>query len=232
MFQKLSILGILAAAAVAAGHYVLFALRAGGPDKSGSPPIKRFSLWERFLLVLTMGSLLALAATGFYAAVCGEAMHGYLLMLHVTFAPPFILGLLGLVVTWAHDSRYESFDLTWVCGLGCLKCGRDLPAGRFDVPQKTYFWLLAAAGVVLTLTAVLSMMPLAGTYWQGMLYESHRYTALVLLMATIVHLYVCTLARPGAWWAILTGNVRLNWAKRYHSLWAREHMPEDLVKSE
>ena len=204
MFQKLSILGILAAAAVAAGHYVLFALRAGGPDKSGSPPIKRFSLWERFLLVLTMGSLLALAATGFYAAVCGEAMHGYLLMLHVTFAPPFILGLLGL---------------------------RDLPAGRFDVPQKTYFWLLAAAGVVLTLTAVLSMMPLAGTYWQGMLYESHRYTALVLLMATIVHLYVCTLARPGAWWAILTGNVRLNWAKRYHSLWAREHMPEDLVKS-
>ena len=40
MFQKLSILGILAAAAVAAGHYVLFALRAGGPDKSGSPPMR------------------------------------------------------------------------------------------------------------------------------------------------------------------------------------------------
>jgi formate dehydrogenase gamma subunit len=232
MFQKLSIIGILAAAAAAGGHFVLFALRTGGPDKSGSPLVKRMTLWERFILVVTFGSLLALAATGFFAAVQGVAMSGYLLMLHVTFAPPFILGLLATVATWAHDSRYESHDLTWVMRRGCLKCGRDLPAGRFDPPQKTYLWILAAAGIVLSLTAALSMVYLADTTWQGLLYEIHRYTALGLVVVTILHLYYCTLAKPGAWWVLLTGNVRLNWAKRYHPLWAKEFMPEEIVPSE
>jgi len=212
-------------------HYLLFALRAGGPDKAGSPLIKRFTLWERFVLAATMVCLAGLVVTGFAAAVCGQLISGYLLMLHMTFAPPFILGLLGLVVTWAHDCRFEAHDLQWALGMGCLRCGKDSPAGKFDVGQKGYFWLLAVLGVVLILSAAFSMVPLFGTNGQELLFEIHRYAGLVLLMATIVHMYNCTLARPGAWLSLLTGQVRLNWAKRYHSVWASKFMPEDLVEA-
>lgn len=219
-FRLISIVGVLLAAGAAAAHYLLFALRAPGAERGSSPRIKRFTLWERLLMLVTFGCLACLALTGFFGVFCG-GLHGYVLMLHVTFAPPFIMGMLALVLTWAHEHRFEPHDMQWLSGHGCLKCGHHIEAGKFDLPQKIYFWCLAILTVVLIVSSVGSMLPLAGTEWQVLLADVHRWAALVLLMATIVHLYNRTLARPGAWLSWLTGTVRLNWAKRYHQRWAR-----------
>ena len=165
-FRLISALGLLVAGGVVAAHYLVFALRAPKADPSGSPLIKRFSLWERFVMLMTFGPLACLALTGFIAVFLGKPMHGYLLMLHVTFAPPFILGLLALVLTWAHEHSFQPHDMMWLTGHGCLKCGHDIEAGKFDLPQKIYFWVLAVLSVVLILSSVCSMLPLAA-YFEG-----------------------------------------------------------------
>jgi hypothetical protein len=48
------------------------------------------------------------------------------------------------------------------------------------------FWLFAAAGFLLTLTALLPMLPLLRTAGQKLLFELHRYSALVSAVAAIV----------------------------------------------
>jgi formate dehydrogenase subunit gamma len=225
-FKVIALIGLGAAAALAVAHWVLFALRAPKAAKGPSPKVKRFTPWERLIMLATTFCLGALGGTGFYAALRGEPLHGWLLMAHVTFAPPFILGLLALVVIWAEEHRFEPHDMAWLRGHGCLCCGHDIPAGKFDLPQKVYFWLLATIGVLLTLSAVGSMLPLAGTDGQVLLYEIHRWSALLLAMAAILQAYNRALARPGARLVWLTGSVRLNWAKRYHQLWAQQVAPE------
>ena len=220
MFRPLSILGILAALGVVVLHYVFCARRAPKPDKSGSEPVQRLSLWERLIVVATFGTGACLAVTGFWAVFAGTGLHGYMLMAHVTFAPPFILSLLAMVITWADDSSFQPHDLVWAKGKGCLCCGSALPAGKFDLAQKVYLWLTAGLGVILTLSAVLCMTPLVGPWGQVLMVKVHKCAALAWVMITIVHVYNRTLARPGQWTVLLTGKVRMNWARQYHSLWA------------
>jgi cytochrome b subunit of formate dehydrogenase len=38
-------------------------------------------------------------------------------------------------------------------------------------------------------------------------------------MATIVHTYRTTVAKPGTWRALLSGRVSARWARVHHSLW-------------
>ncbi|MGZ5556517.1 MAG: hypothetical protein ACXWIA_12095, partial [Candidatus Aminicenantales bacterium] len=48
------------------------------------------------------------------------------------------------------------------------------------------FWLFAAAGFLLTLSALLPMLPLLRTGGQRFMFEFHRYSALVSAMAAMV----------------------------------------------
>jgi len=218
MFRILAIIAICGAVAVAAVHFLLVGLRRLGLEV-GPPEVRRLSLWERLVHALTMLSFLVLAVTGFLASLAGHRMTGYSLMLHCTAAPAFIIGLAFMTLTWAEDCRYARHDLDWLRACPCLKREEGAPAGRFDAAQKTFFWLVALLGIPVALSSVLSMFPLAGTTGQELLYETHRYSALLLVMVTIVHTYNQTLGRPGTWRALLSGKVGANWAKRYHPLW-------------
>ena len=48
------------------------------------------------------------------------------------------------------------------------------------------FWIFAAAGFLLTLSAVLPMLPLLRTPGQKFMFEFHRYSALASLLAAMV----------------------------------------------
>ena len=168
-------------------------------------------------------SFLVQAGTGFWAAVfSGQKMTGYVLMTHVTFGGILAASLVAAVVTWAEDHRFAAGDGKWIRRLGGYWTGRDgLPAGRFDAGQKVCFWLTAAIGVVVVVTPPLCMLELFGTGGQEMLYEIHRYCALVLAIVVIKHAYLTTLAASSAFWSMISGNVSTNWASRYHPNWVR-----------
>jgi cytochrome b subunit of formate dehydrogenase len=66
---------------------------------------------------------------------------------------------------------------------------------------------------------LLSMVPVLGTASQHLMYQVHRWSTLVLVVATIWHAYATTLAKPGALGALVSGYVTEGWVKRFHPLW-------------
>jgi formate dehydrogenase subunit gamma len=220
LFQLASIVGLGGTVALAAVHYLVFQPRLD-PPAAAPRDLKRYSRWERLVHAVTMVGFLVLLVTSFVPALLGRPLRdfGYLLMLHTSASSLFFVGLLAMVLVWAEDCRFKKHDLVWLRQCRCCVSGGEGPADRFDLLQKLYFWLAAVLGLALLVSTMLAMVDLFGTAGQEWLYEIHRWTALALAMATIVHAYRTTLAKPGTWRALLSGTVSAAWAKRYHPLW-------------
>jgi hypothetical protein len=158
MFRVISIIGLLLAV-------VLGLVSLLGSSRPGG---QRIAGWQRFIYALTMLAGAALALTGLgISVVLGQAMHGWWLMLHASAAPAFAVGLVAVVVCFAHQCRFNDGGST------------------FSAWQKFLFWVMAGAGLVVILSAVVPMTPLFGTPVQNLLPEVHRYSSLVLAMAAI-----------------------------------------------
>jgi cytochrome b subunit of formate dehydrogenase len=113
---------------------------------------------------------LFLAATGIGTFALGQPpMTHWVLMAHVAVAPLFALGLAGVALTWS--------------GLG--RSGAD---SSLNCLAKAMLWLILLAGLVVTLSGVVPMTPLFGTQGQHFLYLTHRYSAIVLTAAVLLHL--------------------------------------------
>jgi len=120
----------------------------------------------------------ALAATGIGTFALGKApMSNWILMAHVSAAPLFAIGLAGVALTWADRCRFGD------------------PASRQSGLAKVLFWLILACGLVVILSAVVPMTPLFGTPGQHTLYLTHRYSAIVLTGALLLHLFLAFRAR-------------------------------------
>jgi len=121
-------------------------------------------------LAMLIGGVV-LAATGIGTFVLGKApMSGWVLMAHVSAAPLFAIGLAVVALTWADRCRF---------GNGALERSG---------PVKALFWLILLSGLVVILSAVVPMTPLFGTSGQHALYLTHRYSAIVLTGAIVLHL--------------------------------------------
>ena len=221
LFQILSMAGIAGTLALCLGHYALIGRRQPHPGH-GERRVRRYNLWERLVHVVLVLTFLVLAVSGFWASIGWDGpMSGYVLMMHTTCGAVFAVTVAISLVTWAADHVFRKEDGRWLSQGGCLSARGDLPAGRFNAGEKIYFWLAAPLVVTALLTMLLSMIPLLGTGGQRLMYHLHRYSTLVLVVITIWHAYVTTLAKPGGLGAIVSGFVSSAWAKRYHPLWGR-----------
>ena len=219
LFQILSILGIGGCVGAALLHYVLIARRQPHPGH-GERRVRRYSLWERLVHLVLILTFLVLAVTGFWASIGWNGpMSGYTLMIHTTCGAVFAVCVAVSLITWAADHAFARYDGRWIRRGGCCSTHGDLPAGRFNASAKIYFWLAAILTLVALLSMLLSMVPVLDTDGQHLMYHVHRYATLVLLVLTMWHGYITTLAKPGGLTAILLGRVSRSWARRYHPLW-------------
>jgi len=225
LFQIISIVGIGGTLAFLPLHYLLFARRQPHPGL-GERTVRRYNLWERLVHAALLVSFLVLAVTGFIASIgWGGPMKGYMLMLHTTCGAVFAVSVGVMLLTWAADHAFTSHDGQFLARGGCLAHRKDLPAARFTGGDKVYFWMAAVLALAALLTMLLSMIPLLGTTGQALMYETHRYATLVLVMITIWHAYATTLAKPGTFGALISGYVSTAWAKRYHPMWGKATGP-------
>ena len=102
--------------------------------------------------------------TGFGPGLMGSHLQGYTLMLHVSCAPIFLQAMAFLAVTWAGDN-----DLSVAIGLRAI-C----------------FWIILILALPLTLSIVLSMLPLFGSHGQEVLYGLHRAVAWPFALASLL----------------------------------------------
>ena len=94
-------------------------------------------------------------------------------------------------------------------------------------------------GVINTLGAYVGLapnLPTQLTPLQEMQYATswHGIVALGLVVVIIAHIYIGTLGMQGAFSAMGTGQVDVNWAKEHHSLWAEREIRkmEDVAAAE
>lgn len=228
-----SIIGILAVLAVFYAYRGRIKIDAGPAGRT----IKRFGAVERFAHWLMAGSFILLALTGLNLVlgrsvllpVIGEETFGAMSamgkLVHNYMGWAFMLGLLLAFVVWVGRNLPRGHDLTWIAmGGGLLKKGVHPPAGKFNAGQKLIFWSVVLGGAALSFTGVMLLFPaLAGTQADWQLYQLiHGIVSALLSAVILAHIYIGSIGMEGAFDAMGSGEVDLNWAKEHHSLWVEE----------
>jgi formate dehydrogenase subunit gamma len=199
--------------------------------------ILRFTAIERFAHWLMAGSFIILALTGLNLVVgrtmilpwLGEGAFSTITIwgkiAHNYVGWAFMLGLTLSFLVWVAHNIPNKVDAEWVAqGGGLLKKGVHPPARKFNAGQKVIFWLTTLGGAALSFTGFMLLFPIvAGTQADWQLYQLiHGIVAAGLSFVIIAHIYIGSIGMEGAFDAMGTGEVDLNWAKEHHSLWVEE----------
>lgn len=199
--------------------------------------ILRFSAVERFAHWLMAGSFIVLALTGLNLVfgrtlvlpIVGEDAFGTLStwgkVAHNYISWAFMLGLIMSFVAWVAHNLPDKVDGEWIRqGGGLFKKGVHPPAKKFNAGQKVIFWSVMLGGAALSFTGVMLLFPdWAGTQSDWQLYQLiHGLVAAGLTAIVVAHIYIGSVGMEGAFDAMGSGEVDLNWAKEHHSLWVEE----------
>jgi hypothetical protein len=173
--------------------FAWLALRAVQMRRRASPQawwafIKGLPLWrgpvlEKWLFVCFYGSFLYLAASGFFFGIfIPRGLFGYPLVAHVMAGGLFAVCLTVVVL-------FKGRDFISVPKPASLSLALLDPRKMGITPARVKlwaFWLFAAAGFLLTLSALVPMLPLLRTAGQKFMFEFHRYSALLSAAAAMV----------------------------------------------
>jgi formate dehydrogenase subunit gamma len=195
--------------------------------------IVRFNAFERFVhwmtatcfiilgitgLNITFGKQLLLPLMGPEAFTAwsqwGKYAHNYLSF-------PFTLGVVLILLMWIAGNMPNRVDVEWVKRGGGI-VGRDHPpAYRFNAGQKLIYWIVVIGGGLMAASGYLLMFPFYATDIAGMQAAQaiHGIVAVLFVAAMLAHIYIGTIGMEGAFEAMGTGDVDVNWAKEHHSLW-------------
>ena len=205
-------------------------------------------------IVLALTGLNVLYGRYFLKPIIGAEAFGTLTyygkLLHNYIAFAFMIGIALMFVLWVRYNIPKGRDLKWLAVGGGL-FSKDLhpEAGRFNAGQKIIFWAVVIGGFSLSLSGVALMWPFEVQPWAGTfafinvfgaslpteftpLQETqlsllwHSIIALVMIVIVVAHIYIGSIGMEGAFDAVGSGQVDLNWAKEHHSLWVEEEMQE------
>ena len=150
----------------------------------------------------------------------GKFSHNY-----VSFA--FALGIVLMFVMWVKDNLPAWSDIRWIAqGGGFVGLGHP-PADRFNAGQKMIFWSVFWGGLVLSVSGYILMFPFTVTDIGGQQAANvvHALAGVVMIAIIIAHIYIGTVGMEGAFEAMGSGNVDLNWAREHHSIWVEKVAP-------
>ncbi len=139
--------------------------------------------WTKWLLAAFALSFLYLAGSGFFFAVfIPRGIYGLPLVGHVVLGGLFAVLLAGLLVGRARDYRFDKQEEAVFERFACPVFKNLTKA----FVRKVLFWTFAVCGLVIILTALLSLLPVLPAEAQHTLIGFHRYAALLSLLAAIV----------------------------------------------
>ena len=133
----------------------------------------------------------------------------------------FMMGPLLIVAIFFKDNLPEKVDLEWLKRGGGFIKNKHAPAGRFNLGEKAVYWLSLLAGIAISVSGLLLLFPFYGTNIADMQIAQvvHAVVAVLFVALILGHIYIGTLGMEGAFEAMGSGEVDLNWAKEHHDLW-------------
>lgn len=200
--------------------------------------IVRFTLFERFVhwmtatcfiilaisgLNITFGRPLLLPLIGFEAfsewSLWAKYAHNYLSF-------PFTIGVVLIFLMWIAGNIPNKVDFAWIKRGGGIVGHDHPPAYRFNAGQKMVYWIVVIGGGLVAATGYQLMFPfyISGIEGMQMAQIIHSVVAVLFVAAMIAHVYIGTIGMEGAFEAMGSGEVDLNWAREHHSLWLDEQM--------
>lgn len=204
-------------------------------------------LYGRYFLITLVGPDIFAWLTS-----AGKFAHNYL-------AFGFMTGLVLMFVIWVVHNIPTYHDLIWLLkGGGLFMKGVHPPAKKFNAGQKLLFWLVMLGGLSLSLSGIVLLFPykftlFADTFatlnnWIGTELPTtltwiqekqyaqlwHAAVGVVMTAVIIAHIYIGSIGMEGAFDAMGTGQVDVNWAREHHSLWVQdlEQKKVDLSRKE
>lgn len=139
----------------------------------------------------------------------------------------FMLGVLFMLVVWVWDNLPDRYDLNWLKVAGGFfdKSNKTHPpAGRFNTGQKLIFWAVVLGGISLSVSGIFLLFPFSFADVNGMQMAQYVHAVVGVIMVAVIigHIYIGTLGMEGAYDAMGSGTVDLNWAKEHHSAWVEK----------
>jgi formate dehydrogenase subunit gamma len=214
--------------------------------------IERFGHWLLAIsfIILGLTGLAMLYGRPVLIPVVGKqafaAFMAYGKIAHNLLGFAFMAGLALTFVTWVAHNLPGRHDITWLLKAGGLFSKNVHPhARKFNAGQKIIFWSTMLLGVSLSLSGIALLFPfelhLFGKTFAALnvlglnlpteltpLQETqlsqlwHAAISLVMMAVILAHIYIGTLGMEGAFDAMGSGQVDLNWAREHHDLWVEE----------
>jgi formate dehydrogenase subunit gamma len=179
-------------------------------------------------LNITFGKLVLLPMMGPEAfsdlSQAAKYVHNYV-------SAAFVIGLVLIVALWIRDNVAQKVDIDWIKQGGGFIKSKHAPSGRFNPGEKLVFWFALGGGLAVIVSGYLLMFPFYVTDIAGMQITQvvHAVIAVLFVAVIIAHIYIGTLGMEGAFEAMATGDVDLNWAKEHHDLWLKEQLAKERV---
>jgi len=198
--------------------------------------IVRFNSFERFVhwmtatcfivlaisgLNITFGRPLLLPLIGYEAFSEWSQWAKYA---HNFLSFPFTIGVVLIFLMWIAGNIPNRVDVDWVKRGGGIVGHDHPPAYRFNAGQKAIYWIVVIGGGLVAATGYVLMFPFYLSDIGGMQVAQivHSIAAMLFMAAMLAHIYIGTIGMEGAFEAMGSGTVDVNWAAEHHSLWLEE----------
>ncbi len=229
----IAIVGMLA---LLVGFYLVRGMVKLQSGRSGRT-IVRFNAFERFVHWMTAACFIVLAVSGLNitfgkalllplmgdAAFAGWSQWGKYAHNYLSF--PFTIGVVMIFLMWLAGNIPNRVDVEWIKRGGGIVGHDHPPAYKFNAGQKVIYWIVVLGGTAVAVSGYLLMFPFYGGFTvTGMQIAQivHSIVAVLFIAAMLGHIYIGTIGMEGAFEAMGTGEVDVNWAKEHHSLWLEE----------
>lgn len=199
--------------------------------------LERFTLLDRWLHWTVAITFCVLAVTGLIIMfgkyivlpVIGYTLFAWLSQLsknlHNFVGPLFLVSALSMAVMFFKDNLPKLHDLKWVLNLGGVLRGDNVPAGRFNAFEKTYFWIgLVVLTIVLGVTGLILDFPNFDQTRESMIQANvvHAIAAVIYMAFAMGHIYLGTVGVEGAYEGMRYGYVDETYARGHNGIWYEE----------
>jgi formate dehydrogenase subunit gamma len=231
----IAILGMLL---LLVGFYLIRGMVRLKSGRSGRT-IERFSAFERFVHWMTATCFIILAISGLNITfgrpllmplMSPEAFTTWseaAKYAHNFVSFPFTIGVVLIFLMWISGNIPNRVDVEWVKRGGGIVGDDHPPAWRFNAGQKMIYWIVVIGGAASAISGYLLMFPFYGDLTVNGMQTAqmvHSIVAVLFVAAMLAHIYIGSIGMEGAFEAMGTGEVDVNWAREHHSLWLEEEL--------
>jgi formate dehydrogenase subunit gamma len=166
---------------------------------------------------------------------------------HNNIAWVFMASLVLIFVMWVAHNIPNKLDLVWLAKGGGIIGNAHPSARKFNAGQKIIFWMTVLLGASVSMSGLSLLFPfeipmfaktfaMINTVFPAMglptellpheeMQLAHLWHAIVattMIIAIIAHIYIGSVGMEGAFDAMGSGQVDLEWARQHHDLWVEE----------